>query len=818
MKVISEIARDALELQPITLKHQGFCGAGTDESRKQITISKGAYRVWIALYLYGFFAFPDPSPAQSPAENWKLPVAILNCPREIAPTPIDVGFGAYIAPHRFDKESAATLGIDAYADRKVLLVSAPLAALQDEVRVGRVAILDPATNQCIAVFTPPSPMDYWREGHNRPQFAEMQFGLNFCFSPGGRWLFVGAKQGGKGFLLNTRSGKWFDITDRFMQVSRVVGSGIAKVTPDNKHLLNYGTKAVFDGEDSLFLASNVQHLGNGDDAVPGNLLYKVILDSDKGADSMLDADDASRSLKRSPEELESRWMNGLAGSFSRHMGEKAFRRHPAMDSFGGEIISSGTAWGNGYSLGAAAAKRHHFFIENINEEGPPDYDFREHQKGTEGLPMIERCSRNAQYQRHKHSFHGQTGTNHQAAYLERRRFFPFHENYGTIYEKPGKWLITDLGLVDRERNIGWVVGSVTLDGVRTGLFGVFRWSDDQDPVYLPVALSFDGQSEVSWGGREEVYEYESFRERPWVFRTVDPEDGRLYVGVTGPNATDSGYADPGRVFVFDISDSLKQLGWEASPGLEDESDTPQITQPHEDKLPETYVTVVDLSGSTIEARLAATPEDNTRTLRVVRKDGKEFTLLVSRITRTSFDALIEAEKGDRLATEKQTMDVKATAETLAKLSAISWEELHPGPSIGDVIEFEAKSIQRRSIRLDSYRGKVVLLQFWAPWCAPCVGELEQLKEIYSRYSRSEFEIIGIAWVDDPDKLGEFVQAENLRWPQCLAGEGEDSLLTRFGVKGVPNGLLIDQEGKLVSKIKIPGQLPDQLDALLKGDE
>lgn len=790
-------------------------GERTKGLKKRIASS----RVWPALYFLGFFAFPDPSPAQSPPENWKLPVAIINSPPEIASTPTDVAFGAYIAPHRFDKESATALGIDAYADRKVLLVSAPLAALQDEVRVGRVAILDPVTNRCLAVFTPPSPMDYWREGHNRPQFAEMQFGLNFCFSPGGRWLFVGARQGGKGFLLNTRSGRWFDITDRYMQISRGSSSGFAKVTPDNKYFMNFGTKAVFDGEDSLFLASNVHPLGASGSLVPGNLLYKVTLDSDKGVVSMLDANDALRSLSRSPEELESRWKDGLAGSFSRHMSPRTFRRDPVMDSFGGDLVSSATPWGNYNSSGAAAAKSHHFYVANRRTEGTEVNKFGNRVPvWVEGLPMIERCLVAEHFGKNRdHLGRGSPRPGPDESYIERLRFFPFHENYGNLYEKPGEWRLTDLGLVDRERNIGWVAGSVTLDGVRTGLFGVFRWSDGEDPVFLPVALSFDGQSEVSWGGREEVYEYETFRDRPWVFRTVDPEDGRLYVGVTGPNATDSGYADPGRVFVFDISDSLEQLGWEATPGLDDESDAPQMTRPDEDNLPETYVTVVDLRGSTIEARLAATPEDNPRTLRIVRKDGEEFTLPVSSITRASINALIEAEKGDRAAAERQTMDVKATAETLAKLSPISWEELHPGPSIGDVIEFETKSIQRRSIRLDSYRGKVVLLQFWAPWCAPCVGELEPLKEIYSRYSRSEFEIIGIAWVDDPDKLGEFIQAENLRWPQCLAGEGEDSLLARFGVKGVPNGLLIDQEGKLVSKIKIPGQLPDQLDALLKSD-
>lgn len=105
-----------------------------------------------------------------------------------------------------------------------------------------------------------------------------------------------------------------------------------------------------------------------------------------------------------------------------------------------------------------------------------------------------------------------------------------------------------------------------------------------------------------------------------------------------------------------------------------------------------------------------------------------------------------------------------------------------------------------SFRLSSLRGKPVLLNFWASWCAPCEDEAPLLQEAYARYG-DDVEFVGIDIRDARDDAIGFVEDYDLTYPQV-----RDEVLrvyTQYGLLGQPESFFIDQDGVVVQHVKGP---------------
>ena len=140
--------------------------------------------------------------------------------------------------------------------------------------------------------------------------------------------------------------------------------------------------------------------------------------------------------------------------------------------------------------------------------------------------------------------------------------------------------------------------------------------------------------------------------------------------------------------------------------------------------------------------------------------------------------------------------------TSQKDESIKSSRTNPSEWVGKPApDFQVTNLKGEELSLKDYRGQVVLLDFWATWCGPCIAEMPKLKRTYEAYKDQNFQIIGISLDRSKQPLEAYVEKEGLGWIHYW--DESRKLRTLYGVWGIPSAFLIDSEG-IIRKASLGG--------------
>ena len=141
---------------------------------------------------------------------------------------------------------------------------------------------------------------------------------------------------------------------------------------------------------------------------------------------------------------------------------------------------------------------------------------------------------------------------------------------------------------------------------------------------------------------------------------------------------------------------------------------------------------------------------------------------------------------------------------LAALTALpafdGWSMGSRVPAVGMQAEdFQLADLDGKSQSLSQYRGKIVLLNFWATWCKPCTTEMPAMQTIYDKLRNKGFVVLAINELEDEAKVREHIKQFGHTFPVLM--DRDNKVANQFGVFGLPVSVFIDQEGRVQEYIK-----------------
>lgn len=214
----------------------------------------------------------------------------------------------------------------------------------------------------------------------------------------------------------------------------------------------------------------------------------------------------------------------------------------------------------------------------------------------------------------------------------------------------------------------------------------------------------------------------------------------------------------------------------------------------EDLLVEAYGKAgeVDKASAIFQKRYDAQPKGAQANLQALIGGviHPQFELLVGAGKKDAARALLEKAQAD-LAAHPQASQIQQFFDGLAgELSK---------PAVGDSMEIAFTATDGSAVDLAKMKGKVVLVDFWATWCGPCVAEMPNVIAAYSKFKDKGFEVVGISLDQDRAALDGFTKQNGMTWPQHFDGMGwQSELVKKFGIRGIPATFLIGKDGKIAA--------------------
>lgn len=271
------------------------------------------------------------------------------------------------------------------------------------------------------------------------------------------------------------------------------------------------------------------------------------------------------------------------------------------------------------------------------------------------------------------------------------------------------------------------------------------------------------------------------------------------------------------------SDSPADKAWaELEPLLKGPKERPK-TREEAETIYKTYLAEVDEKTA---AFLKAAPDDARRwklKMQQVQMNGARQALKINPLTPAdiakTLGEILDAKDADKetkaVASFMRVMNSQDNEEEFKKLAGVHQKD-YPDFRGNKSIEGQLKKMESRKtlkekplelaftavdgteVDLSKMKGKVVLIDFWATWCGPCVAELPKVIASYKKLHDSGFEIVGISFDQDKDKLEAMTKEKGMPWVQYFDGQGwQNKFGQQFGVNSIPEMWLVNKKGMVV---------------------
>jgi thiol-disulfide isomerase/thioredoxin len=142
---------------------------------------------------------------------------------------------------------------------------------------------------------------------------------------------------------------------------------------------------------------------------------------------------------------------------------------------------------------------------------------------------------------------------------------------------------------------------------------------------------------------------------------------------------------------------------------------------------------------------------------------------------------------------------------------ISSAQLHPGQIAPEI---SLPNVNDSMVNLSSFKGKVVLIDFWASWCGPCRASNPGVVRLYAKYKTQGFEVLGVTVDTKKDAWLKAIQHDKITYTQVINTSGDNSPAAVYGIRFIPSTFLLNKKGEIVAINLEADDLEKKIKALL----